>query len=41
VKAYDPTVGTEPVQGHTGIDTLKLTLSDHPMVIVIARKADR
>ena len=35
VEVYDPTVGTEPVQTHTGIDSLKLTLSNHPVVIVI------
>jgi len=35
VKVYDPTVGTDPVQSHTGIDSLKLTLSDHPLIIVI------
>ena len=41
VKVYDPTVGTDPVESHTGIDSLKLTLSNHPMVIVMAAKAGR
>jgi len=35
VKVCDPTVGTQPVQSHSGIDSLKLTLSDHPLIIVI------
>ena len=38
VKVYDPTVGTEAVQTSAGIDSLKLTLSDHPVVIAIAPK---
>ena len=41
VKVYDPTVGTEPVQSHTGIDSLKLTLSEHPLVIAIPAKPGR
>jgi len=41
VKVYDPTVGTEPVQSHSGIDSLKLTLSDHPLVIVIPASTGR
>ena len=36
VKVYDPTLGTEPVRTAGGIDSLKLTLSDHPLVIGIA-----
>jgi hypothetical protein len=35
VKVYDPTVGTEPVDTHSGISTLTLTLSDHPLIIAI------
>lgn len=38
VKVYDPTVGTEPVQAHNGIESLKLTLSDHPLIIAIPTK---
>jgi hypothetical protein len=38
VKVYDPTVGTEPVQTLSGIDSLDLTLSDHPLIIAIPRK---
>ncbi len=36
-KVYDPTVGIEPTQSHTGIDSLKLTLSDHPLVVAVTR----
>ena len=35
VKIYDPTLGTEPVQTLTDITSIDLTLSDHPIVIVI------
>ena len=38
VKVYDPTVGTEPVQTLSGIASLDLTLSDHPLIIAIPRK---
>jgi hypothetical protein len=41
VKVYDPTIGTEPVQTHTGVDSLKLTLSDHPLIIAIPTQASR
>jgi hypothetical protein len=37
VKVYDPTVGTEPVQTPGRVDSLKLTVSDHPLVIAIPR----
>jgi len=33
VKVYDPTVGTASVQTSGKIDTLKLTLTDHPQII--------
>ena len=36
VKVYDPTIGTDPIQILRGVDSLKLTLSDHPLVIAIA-----
>ena len=36
VKVYDPTTGTEPIQAHDGVDSLKLALSDHPLIIAIA-----
>lgn len=39
VKVYDPTVGTDPVQSHSGIDSLKLTLTDHPLIIAIPPNA--
>jgi hypothetical protein len=35
VKVYDPTVGTEPVQTSSRIDSLTLTLSDHPLIIAV------
>jgi hypothetical protein len=38
VKVFDPTVGTEPVQTLSGIDSLDLTLMDHPLIIAIPRK---
>jgi hypothetical protein len=38
VKVYDPTIGTEPVSTHARIDRLKLTLSDHPLILEIAPK---
>jgi len=44
VKVYDPTVGTEPVQTHSGIDSIKLVLSDHPLIVTIGtgdKRADR
>ncbi|MBE3123623.1 MAG: calcium-binding protein, partial [Planctomycetes bacterium] len=39
VKVYDPTVGTEPVQSHSRVDSLGLTLSDHPLIIAIPPSA--
>lgn len=36
LKVYDPTVGTEPIETHHGVDSLKLALSDHPLIIAIA-----
>lgn len=39
VKVYDPTTGTLPVQTHARINSLTLTLSDHPMIIAIPAKA--
>ncbi len=38
VRVYDPTIGTEPVQTLGAVDSLKLTLSDHPLIVAIARK---
>jgi hypothetical protein len=38
VKVYDPTVGTRPVQTRENVDVLKLTLSDHPLIIAIPPK---
>jgi hypothetical protein len=33
VKIYDPTIGTTPVRTAEGVDSLTLTLSDHPLVL--------
>lgn len=35
VQVYDPTVGTAPVQTQGKIDSLTLTLSNHPLIIAI------
>ncbi len=37
-KVYDPTIGTEPVQTHREVKSLRLTLSDHPLIIAIVPK---
>ncbi|MDQ2800156.1 MAG: glycosyl hydrolase, partial [Armatimonadota bacterium] len=39
VKVYDPTVGIAPVQTPHKINSLTLTLSDHPVIIAIPAKA--
>jgi hypothetical protein len=33
IEVYNPTVGVEPVQRTSGVDSLELTLSDHPLII--------
>jgi hypothetical protein len=38
VKLYDPTLGIEPIQTPGRVDSLKLTLSDHPLIITFGRK---
>lgn len=35
VTIFDPTIGTDPIQTPTRIESLKLTLSDHPLVLAI------
>jgi hypothetical protein len=35
VKVYDPTIGAEPIETHRKVDSLKLILSDHPLIINI------
>jgi hypothetical protein len=35
---YDPTIGTQPIQTHDKADVLKLTLSNHPLIIAIGPK---
>jgi hypothetical protein len=36
VKVFDPTAGVEPVQTLSGIASLDLTLSDHPLIIAVS-----
>lgn len=36
VKLYNPTTGVEPVHALTNVSLLELTLSDHPIIIVIS-----
>lgn len=38
VKVCDPTVGTEPVRQHADVEAVPLSLSDHPVVLVIPRE---
>jgi hypothetical protein len=38
VKVFDPTAGTEPVQTLSDVDSLDITVSDHPLIIAIPRK---
>ncbi len=35
VSVYDPTVGTRPVQARENVAELKLTLSDHPLIVMV------
>ncbi len=35
---YDPTIGAEPLRTHPASGTLKLTLSDHPLIVAIAKE---
>jgi hypothetical protein len=38
LKVFDPTIGTEPTQIERGVERLLLSVSDHPLIIAIARK---
>jgi hypothetical protein len=38
VRIYDPTIGIEPTQTLANVNSLDLTLSDHPLVIAISPK---
>lgn len=38
VRVYDPTAGTEPVKTHRRVAELKLTIGDHPLVLVVESK---
>jgi hypothetical protein len=35
VTIYDPTVGTKPIESRREVKSLKLTLSDHPLILAI------
>lgn len=35
IMVYDPTLGVAPVAARNGLQALRLTLSDHPLVIRI------
>jgi hypothetical protein len=37
-RIYDPTLGTDPVKSESNLDSLELTLSDHPLVIALPPK---
>ena len=37
VKVYDPTLGTEPTQTLANVRSVPLTLSDHPLIIEVAK----
>jgi len=38
VAVYDPTKGTDPVKTHDRVESLALTLSDHPLILMIPAK---
>jgi hypothetical protein len=38
LRVYDPTIGTRPVRTVGEVDSLKLTLSDHPLIIEIGQR---
>jgi len=38
VKVYNPTIGTDPVQTVAKVDSLKLSLSNHPLIVAISAK---
>ena len=41
VKVYDPTAGTAPIRTLARVNTLALTLSDHPVILTIPATASR
>ena len=38
VEVYDPTVGTDSLKTHTDVEAVRLTLSDHPVVLAVPQK---
>ncbi len=41
VKVYEPTSGTTPIQTHRSINSLRVTLCDHPVIVAIPASASR
>lgn len=41
VKGYDPTIGTAPTRALSRVNSLTLTLSDHPVILAVPRQARR
>jgi hypothetical protein len=39
VQVFDPTKGTTPIQSHSQVDSLRLTLSDHPLIVMMPPNA--
>jgi hypothetical protein len=37
ITVYNPTTGAEPTARHTSVDALKLTFTNHPLILTIAR----
>ncbi len=40
-RVYDPTAGTEPVRTLSGVETITLTLSNHPLIVAIPPRVSR
>lgn len=40
VEVFDPTIGVEPIAAHRNIDSLELTLTDHPVVLLLPGQRD-
>jgi hypothetical protein len=35
IRVYDPTAGTQPIETHSGVDSVTLTLTDHSLIVAI------
>ncbi len=40
VEVFDPTIGTDPIAAHRRVDSLELTLTDHPLVLLVPERRD-